>query len=684
MTDPRRAVPRTDQVLADERLRSAATRLGPTLVKQAVVRAQERCRAGEVAPDEVADVAVAALPVSATTLRRVVNATGVVVHTNLGRAPLSGAAVEAVRTAAGATDVELDLATGQRGRRGRGALEALASAVPDAGGVHVVNNGAAALALVTRVLARGDDGRDTVVIARGELVEIGDGFRIPELMESVGARLREVGTTNRVHLADYASALDDSTAFVLKVHPSNFAVTGFTSSVPARDLAGLEHAGRRVPLVVDIGSGLLEAHPRLPHEPDAASALRAGADLVTASGDKLLGGPQAGLLLGGAELVERLRRDPFARALRVDKPLSPPSRRRSSDPCPRCMPRSGGPSTTSGRGRGRWSRRGRPGWWRRWVPRSWTPRARSAAAGRRGSRCPVRRSRCPSTSPRRCARVSRPCWAAPCAGGCCSTSWPSTRPRGRRARRGRTPCRGGGQRLMHVVATAGHVDHGKSTLVRALTGTDPDRLAEERRRGLTIEPGYAWTSWPDGGDVGDVAFVDVPGHERFLTTMLAGIGPVPAALLVVAADDPWMPQAAEHLAALDALGVGHGVVAVTRSDLADPAPAMARAAAEVSRTSLAGAPVVAVSARTGAGLDDLRAALTTMLAALPAPAADVDVRLWVDRRFTVRGAGTVVTATLPAGTVRVGDTLADGERLVRVRGLQALDATPMPWPAPPG
>ena len=188
MPDPRRAVPRTDQVLADERLQAAALLLGPALVKQAVVRAQERCRAGEVPPESVADAAVDALPPAATTLRRVVNATGVVVHTNLGRAPLSGAAVEAVRVAAGATDVELDLATGQRGRRGRGALEALASAVPDAGGVHVVNNGAAALALVTRVLARGDDGRDTVVIARGELVEIGDGFRIPELMESVGAR----------------------------------------------------------------------------------------------------------------------------------------------------------------------------------------------------------------------------------------------------------------------------------------------------------------------------------------------------------------------------------------------------------------------------------------------------------------------------------------------------------------
>ena len=225
---------------------------------------------------------------------------------------------------------------------------------------------------------------------------------------------------------------------------------------------------------------------------------------------------------------------------------------------------------------------------------------------------------------------------------------------------------------MHVVATAGHVDHGKSTLVRALTGTDPDRLEEERRRGLTIELGYAWTSWPGLGELDQVAFVDVPGHERFLTTMLAGIGPVPAALLVVAADDPWMPQAAEHLAALDALGVGHGVVAVTRSDLADPGPAVARATAEVARTSLAGAPVVAVSGRTGAGLDDLRAALADVLAALPPPDPDADVRLWVDRRFTVRGAGTVVTGTLPAGTVRVGDTLADGDRLVRVRGLQAL------------
>ncbi len=310
MPDPRRKTPRTDHVLADPRLVDATRRLGPQLVKRAVTETLDRCRAGEVAPAEVADVAVAALPVSATAMHRLVNATGVVVHTNLGRAPLSDAAVDALGIAAGATDVELDLETGRRGRRGRSALGALAAAVPDAGGVHVVNNGAAALALVACALAPGRE----VVIARGEMVEIGDGFRIPELLESVGARLREVGTTNRVRLADYADALDDETAFVLKVHPSNFRVSGFTSQVGVAELATLP-----VPVVVDIGSGLLAPHPRLPDEPSAAQALQAGADLVTASGDKLLGGPQCGLVLGTADLVEPLRRHPFARALRVDK-----------------------------------------------------------------------------------------------------------------------------------------------------------------------------------------------------------------------------------------------------------------------------------------------------------------------------------------------------------------------------
>ncbi|HET7351303.1 MAG TPA: L-seryl-tRNA(Sec) selenium transferase [Marmoricola sp.] len=310
MEDPRRLVPRTDEVLADPRLVEAATRLGAGVVKRVVVVTLARCREGLLAPDQVADEAVATLPATATSLRPVLNATGVVVHTNLGRAPLSAAAVEALVVAAGATDVELSLASGRRDRRGRGTLGALAEAVPAAGAVHVVNNGAAALALVTLAVAAGRE----VVVARGEMVEIGDGFRIPELLESVGAHLVEIGTTNRVRVQDYEEAISERTAFVLKVHPSNFQVTGFTSSVPVRELAGLP-----VPVVVDIGSGLLRPHPALPQEPDAQTSLRDGATLVTASGDKLLGGPQAGLLLGEAELVERLRRHPFARAVRVDK-----------------------------------------------------------------------------------------------------------------------------------------------------------------------------------------------------------------------------------------------------------------------------------------------------------------------------------------------------------------------------
>ncbi len=222
---------------------------------------------------------------------------------------------------------------------------------------------------------------------------------------------------------------------------------------------------------------------------------------------------------------------------------------------------------------------------------------------------------------------------------------------------------------MHVIATAGHVDHGKSTLVRALTGTDPDRLAEERRRGLSIELGYCWTALPG---VGQVAFVDVPGHERFISTMLAGVGPVPAVMFVVAADDEWMPQAAEHLAALDAFGVAHGVLVVTRSDLADPGPALERARDEVARTSLRDIPAVTVSGRTGAGLDELRRLLVDLARRTPTPPADADVRMWVDRSFHVKGAGTVVTGTLEAGTLNVGDVVDLDGSPVRVRGMESL------------
>jgi selenocysteine-specific elongation factor len=225
---------------------------------------------------------------------------------------------------------------------------------------------------------------------------------------------------------------------------------------------------------------------------------------------------------------------------------------------------------------------------------------------------------------------------------------------------------------VQVIATAGHVDHGKSALVRALTGMEPDRWAEERRRGLTIDLGFAWTKLPGGERV---VFVDVPGHERFVPNMLAGLGPVPAVLFVVAADGGWMPQSAEHLAAVDAVGIRHGLLAVTRSDLADPGPAMREALDHICRTSLGAVPAVAVSAVTGAGLPDLRDALERLVAALPVSDPAAPVRLWVDRSFSIRGSGTVVTGTLPAGTVTTGQELllTPSLRPARIRGLESMN-----------
>jgi selenocysteine-specific elongation factor len=226
---------------------------------------------------------------------------------------------------------------------------------------------------------------------------------------------------------------------------------------------------------------------------------------------------------------------------------------------------------------------------------------------------------------------------------------------------------------VHVVATAGHVDHGKSTLVRALTGMEPDRFEEERRRGLTIELGYAWTTLNGGEET--IAFVDVPGHERFFATMLAGLGPAPAVMFVVAADEGWRQQSTEHLAAVDALGLDQGLLVVTRSDLADPGPAIEQALTEIARTSLRDVPAVAVSARTGQGLAELRPALSRLVRSLAPPRRDGRIRFWVDRSFTIRGAGTVVTGTLGSGTLAVGDELQLGDRRLRIRGLESLGQT---------
>jgi L-seryl-tRNA(Ser) seleniumtransferase len=308
--DPRRLVPRTDTVLADPRLVAAAGRLGNDIVRGAVRQAQQLARSGGIAPEVVADAAVRALPESGTALSMVLNATGVVLHTNLGRAPLSPAATDAMTTAAGYVDVEFDLDSGRRAARGTRALDALRAAVPDAEAALLVTNGAAALVLATTALAAGGE----VLVSRGEMVEIGAGFRLADLITSTGVRIREVGSTNRTALRDYEQAIRPDTAAIVKIHPSNFRVTGFTSAVTVAELARLP-----VPVIADVGSGLLRPDPLLPDEPDVRSALRSGATVVTCSGDKLLGGPQAGVALGAATAVEAMRSHPLARAFRLDK-----------------------------------------------------------------------------------------------------------------------------------------------------------------------------------------------------------------------------------------------------------------------------------------------------------------------------------------------------------------------------
>ena len=313
--DPRRLIPRTDQLLALPAVEQARIRLGERAVKAAVRDIQDQARRGDLPPEQVQDALVASLTArTTTTLRPVLNATGVVVHTNLGRAPLAPGTVEALISASGYVDVELDLATGARSKRGVAAREALLAACPAAEDALVVNNGAAALVLATTALAAGNE----VIVSRGELIEIGAGFRLPDLIASTGARLREVGTTNRTHLKDYEEAIGPQTGCVLKVHQSNFRVAGFTSAVTVSDLRALT-AARELPLVADLGSGLLVPDPLLPDEPDAAAALSDGADVVTASGDKLLGGPQAGIVLGRTDVVARMARHPLARAVRADK-----------------------------------------------------------------------------------------------------------------------------------------------------------------------------------------------------------------------------------------------------------------------------------------------------------------------------------------------------------------------------
>ena len=325
-TDPRRQLPAVETVLGRPALSGLAGRI-PRPLLTAAVRAELAAardalrRNGEQPPDTEVLAARAALRAEADArpgLRRVLNATGIVIHTNLGRAPLAAPAADRIaEVARGYSSLEFDLATGKRGNRGTG-VEGWLCRLTGAEAAAVVNNGAAAIFLALASLAAGR----AVIVSRGELVEIGGSFRVPEILEKSGARLVEVGTTNRTHLRDYERALDRTkdAAAILRVHPSNFRVSGFTARPELAELAALARK-RRVLLIEDLGSGALadlEAFG-LEHEPTPRESLTAGADVVTCSGDKLLGGAQAGLVLGRRSVVERVKRDPLARALRADK-----------------------------------------------------------------------------------------------------------------------------------------------------------------------------------------------------------------------------------------------------------------------------------------------------------------------------------------------------------------------------
>jgi L-seryl-tRNA(Ser) seleniumtransferase len=306
-----RDLPSVDELARDERLAGEPTALAVEAARAALARARGEIRAGHD-PGDLGERAARELAAARRPkLRRALNATGVIVHTNLGRAPLAEAALErAVEIGSGYSNLEYDLSAGGRGSR-QDHVTATLRRLTGAEGALVVNNNAAAVLLALAALAEGRE----VVVSRGELIEIGDGFRIPDVLARSGARLREVGTTNRTRAADYERAAGPETAVLLRVHQSNFRVVGFTEQPSLAELAAVARR-HDLPLVDDLGSGVLVA---LEDEPSAKESLAAGADLVCFSGDKLLGGPQAGIVVGRGELVERLRRHPLQRALRADK-----------------------------------------------------------------------------------------------------------------------------------------------------------------------------------------------------------------------------------------------------------------------------------------------------------------------------------------------------------------------------
>lgn len=320
-----RAIPSVDRVLSTDLARSALARFQRGYVTASVRAVLDEIRqqlsvgapCAPPSPEEVMQAAVARMEAQQQlSLRRVVNATGVVLHTNLGRAVLAEPAVRAAAQAAsGAVNLEYDLERGERGERDAHVVEDL-RALTGAEAATVVNNNAAAVLLALNTLAE----RREVIVSRGELIEIGGSFRIPDVMAKSGAQLREVGTTNRTHLQDYAAAINQQTALLLKVHTSNYRIVGFTSAVSLPELVQLGRE-RGLPVMEDLGGGALVdlSAYGLPREPVVAERVRSGADVVSFSGDKLLGGPQAGIIVGRRELIDSIKRNPLKRALRCDK-----------------------------------------------------------------------------------------------------------------------------------------------------------------------------------------------------------------------------------------------------------------------------------------------------------------------------------------------------------------------------
>ncbi len=323
MVAPFRSLPSVDRVLQDERARRAAAELGAGAVTRAardeLTYRRAAIAAGEppAALDAVVEGALRrAYSALSASLKPVINATGVIIHTNLGRAPLSDDAIAAMQAVSrGYSNLEFELETGERGSRHEH-IESLLRRATGAEAAMAVNNNASALLLALSALAQGRE----VVISRGQLVEIGGGFRIPDVMRQSGARLVEVGTTNRTYLRDYEAAIGEDTAALMRVHSSNFKVSGFTSTVEVADLARLAH-GRGLLMIDDLGSGCLLDTSRygLAKEPSPQDSLAAGADVVLFSGDKLLGGPQAGIIVGRGDFIAALKRHPLARAVRMDK-----------------------------------------------------------------------------------------------------------------------------------------------------------------------------------------------------------------------------------------------------------------------------------------------------------------------------------------------------------------------------